>query len=203
MKVLRSLSVGALCSIALAGCTAGAYRVEDAAPRATLAATRDVLGCAADAATLRAGFAANPQEQELASILETAPGQARHGMRFNPTLARVARARAADMARRGYFGHTDPDGLGANTHVTRAGFRLPVLYDARPSGNNIESLGGGYASPRAAWGAWMGSTGHRTHLLGLGDFYRAQTDYGVGYVHAPGSRYGHYWVVLIAAGACA
>jgi uncharacterized protein YkwD len=49
----------------------------------------------------------------------------------------------------------------------------------------------------------MGSTGHRTHLLGMGDFYRAQTDYGVGYVYAPGSRYGHYWVVLIAAGGCA
>lgn len=39
---------------------------------------------------------------------------------------------------------------------------------------------------------------HRTHLLGLDARGIAQTEFGIGYAWRPQSRYGHYWVVLIA-----
>jgi len=44
----------------------------------------------------------------------------------------------------------------------------------------------------------MNSTTHRTILLGLEPFFAEQNEYGVGHVYVPGSRYGHYWIVLTA-----
>lgn len=142
------------------------------------------------------------EEREVGRMLEQDPGQERDRIVYNPVLARVARQRAQDMAARNYFNHTDPDGLGANTHVTRAGYRLPDNYDRSPAGNNIESIGGGYQSPWEAWQGLVNSKDHRTHLLGLQAFYREQSEYGVGYARAPDSEFEHYWVVLIAKPAC-
>jgi uncharacterized protein YkwD len=102
------------------------------------------------------------------------------------------------MAVRGYFSHVNPDGLGANTLVTRAGYRLPDNYDHSLAGNNIESAAEGYASAATAWRHWMGSPHHRSHLLGLNAQQREQSEFGIGYVLRPGSRFGSYWVVLIA-----
>jgi hypothetical protein len=44
----------------------------------------------------------------------------------------------------------------------------------------------------------MGSGGHRTHLPGLISFWAEQIEYGIGYVHEPGSNFSHYWVVITA-----
>lgn len=137
----------------------------------------------------------NTQERELGALLESAPGQRAHGLAHSPVLARVARERAEDMARRGYFSHTTPEGLGPNTLVERAGYRLPAHYDRRPAGNNIESLGTGYATAASVWRRWMGSAQHRRHLLGNDPVFRLQTEYGIGYAIGRG---GQYWVVLIA-----
>ena len=140
------------------------------------------------------------REAEMAALLVSDPGQRRERMSRNAILDSVARARAQDMADRGYFGHVNPDGLGANTLVRRAGYRLPSTYDDSPAAFNIESAAAGdpYATARATWRGWMGSRGHRTHLLGLHPAFAAQTEYGIGYVYRPNSRRGHYWVVLIA-----
>ncbi len=100
------------------------------------------------------------------------------------------------MAKRHYFGHTNPDGHGANYLVRQAGYTLPSFYPS--DGNNIESIAAGQTSPSAAWSSWMGSSGHKQHLLGELDFYAAQTSYGVGYYYDPGSQYVHYWVVITA-----
>ena len=159
-------------------------------------------GGSAAARAREADVAPNPRERELGMLLESDPGQRRRRFVFNPVLARVARQRARDMASRNYLEHTDPDGFGANYHVLRAGYRLPGFYDRSPAGNNIESIGGGYESAADAWNGWMGSTGHRTHLLGLESFYREQSEYGVGYAYSPGTGYGHYWAVLIAKPGC-
>ncbi|HEV3048792.1 MAG TPA: CAP domain-containing protein [Longimicrobium sp.] len=142
------------------------------------------------------------EEREFGRMLEQDPGQQRERIVYNPILARVARQRAQDLAARNYFSHTDPDGLGANTHVTRAGYRLPDSYDRSPAGNNIESIGGGYQSAWEAWQGLINSKHHRTHLLGLEAFYREQSEYGVGYARAADSEFEHYWVVLIAKPAC-
>jgi uncharacterized protein YkwD len=138
------------------------------------------------------------REAELAALLTGTREQRRPALRRNPVLDSVARARAWDMALRGYFAHVTPEGTGPNTLVERAGYALPPAYDHRAPGNNIESAAGGYGDARTAWRFFMGSTHHRTHLLGLNPIFAAQTEFGIGYVWRPNSRYGHYWVVLIA-----
>jgi hypothetical protein len=184
----------------LAGCIMVVSRPATVGPvrSADVADSRDAGPCAVQ----QGAVAANEQELEIGRMLENYPGQQRDRLVHNPILARIARQRARDMGARNYFSHTDPDGLGANTLVTRAGYALPDFYDRSPAGNNIESIGAGYHSSAAAWAGWMNSPDHRTHLLGLQPFYRDQTEYGVGYAHAPGSQYGHYWVVLIAKPGC-
>ncbi|MET0626741.1 MAG: CAP domain-containing protein [Pyrinomonadaceae bacterium] len=139
-------------------------------------------------------------ERRVAALMKQAGGQRRSRLTYNATLARVARERAYDMGARNYFDHVNPDGIGPNYLVTRAGFALPDFYGKRMSSNNIESIAGGSPTPERAWENWMGSTGHRTHLLGLTDFYAGQTEYGVGHAYVPGSRYKHYWVVISAPG---
>jgi uncharacterized protein YkwD len=137
------------------------------------------------------------REAELAALL-TGSAQRRPRLTWNPILAKVARERAWDMATRGYFNHVNPDGVGPNTLVERAGYRLPPEYDHRLAGNNIESAAEGYASAAAAWRHWMSSGEHRAHLLGTGVNFDRQMEFGIGYAMRPGSRSGSYWVVLIA-----
>lgn len=143
-------------------------------------------------------WAPSAEELRLGELLTSHPRQRRAALRHNPVLARVAREKALDMARRRYFSHTDPDGRGANTLVLRAGYPLHESYDRRPAGNNIESLGVGYASADAAWRRWMGSAPHRAHLLGLTDEFARQTEYGVGHAANPRDPGSSWWVVLIA-----
>lgn len=138
------------------------------------------------------------KEAELARILVQDGGQRRARLTRNPVLDSVARARAWDMALRNYFSHTNPDGLGPNRLAEAAGYRLPAAYDARPIGNDIEAAAAGYGSARQAWGWFMTSPPHRAHLLGLDARGVAQTEFGIGYAWRPQTRYGHYWVVLIA-----
>ena len=140
----------------------------------------------------------NAQESGLAELLRTHPQQSRAAFTYNPILARVARERAADMAARGYFGHTNPDGLGPNALVRQAGYVLPSYYGTEPTANNIESIAAGPSTPEAVLQLLLNSEAHRTHILGLHEFYAAQVEYGIGYVAAPGTKYGHYWVILTA-----
>ncbi len=130
--------------------------------------------------------------------MRTASGQRRPFLVLDPLLEQVARAKAADLANRDYFDHTNPDGCGPNWLVEQAGYPLPEHYDHSRDGNNIESLAAGYASAGDTWDGWMDSSGHRQHLLATHPFYAEQTHVGIGYVNRPGSRYTHYWVVLTA-----
>ena len=138
------------------------------------------------------------READLARIRVESGGQRHPRLARNPVLDSVARARAWDMAVRGYFDHVNPDGIGPNALVTAAGYRLPPEYDAQPAGNDIEAAAAGFGSARQAWSWFMRSPQHRTHLLGLDARSVAQTEFGIGYAWRPQSRYGHYWVVLIA-----
>lgn len=135
----------------------------------------------------------NAAELRLGELLANDRGQRRQTLRWNPVLARIAREKATDMSRRRYFRHTDPDGLGANTLLRRAGYALPAGYDARDAGNNVESLGRGYGEPEAMWRRWMGSPPHRTHLLGLNEIFARQDEYGIGF-----EPMGQVWVVIVA-----
>ena len=138
----------------------------------------------------------NAQEQAVADLMRQDPRQQRALMRCDPILAKVARERAEDMGRRGYFSHINPEGFGPNHLVQQAGYLLPSFYMQSFPANNLETISAGYATPEATWNGWMKSTAHRTHLLGLDRFWAEQTDYGIGYAYVAGSLYSHYWVVI-------
>ncbi len=140
----------------------------------------------------------NPQEEAIARYMIEHPDQRRPSLTCHPILARVARERAEDMARRHYFSHVNPDGYGPNYLVRQAGYVLPSYYDTSPTANNIESIAAGYPTAEAVWNGWMNSSGHRTHLLGLHPFFAEQIEYGIGYAYDPTSPYVHYWVVITA-----
>lgn len=146
----------------------------------------------------RLGCFPNAQEIEIANLMKTYPQQQRPTLICNEILEKVAGERAQDMGARAYFGHTNPDGFGPNYLVEQAGYILPNWYGQDEAANNIESIAAGYGTPSDAWAGWMGSSGHRTHLLGLDPFWAEQIDYGIGYAYVPGSPYGHYWVVITA-----
>ena len=141
-----------------------------------------------------------PEEQAVAERLLRESGQARNRseMVLDPVLTAVARARAADMARRRYFSHVNPDGNGPNHLMQLAGYALPASWTGSRSANNCESIGAGYGTAEAAWQGWMNSPAHRTHLLAKQSFYRNQTSFGVGHYYDPASPMRHYWVVITA-----
>jgi uncharacterized protein YkwD len=144
------------------------------------------------------GCELSAEEQSIIDHMIQADEQGRDEIHCNPILARVARARAADMAARAYFSHVNPDGHGPNYMVAEAGFELPSWYDHRDSANNLESIGGGYSTPDNVWSAWMSSPNHRVHLLGANSFYADQHEVGVGFANDPDSPFGQYWVVITA-----
>ena len=144
------------------------------------------------------GITPNAVEIQIASLAINHPDQARPTMVYDPLLNLVARTKALDLARRGYFAHVDPDGYGPNKAVQLTGYGLPDWWGDALNSNYIESLGGGYRSAQAAFEGWMNSPGHRRHLLAESDFYAGQTRYGVGYAELPGSPYRRYYVFLSA-----
>ena len=140
----------------------------------------------------------NAEERALARLFETSTRQRRRRLRCDPVLASVARARALDMGTRRFFRHVNPDGLGPNRLVERAGYRLPSSYNRSRRGNNVEVIAAGHDRAEEAWEAWLRSRSHRPHVVGSSDFFREQSDYGVGFASVPGSRYGTYWVLISA-----
>ncbi len=139
------------------------------------------------------------EERQLAERLTTAQGQRRDRARMHadPILSAVAHARAEDMAKRRYFAHVSPEGLGPNYLVRSAGYTLPTSWGGR-STNFIESIGAGYANAEQAWEGWMNSPSHRTHLLASHSFYRDQTNFGIGSYSDPASPFRRYWVIITA-----
>ena len=78
------------------------------------------------------------------------------------TLAAVARNHSADMAGRGYFGHTTPEGVGPERRVERAG------GDCTDVGENIVKLPrSNHERPLAedAVEAWLNSPGHLMNIV--------------------------------------
>ncbi len=124
--------------------------------------------------------------------------QQRDAMTLDPILCIVARKHAADMAKRNYFAHTNPDGQGPNFLISRAGYVLPSYYDSSRGGNNIESIGMSTGSPQSVLAPWLRSSGHRPHILGELDFYQQQSSIGVGVYRSPVAPHYRYYVFLSA-----
>jgi hypothetical protein len=146
-----------------------------------------------------ARLARNAQEREIARLTADHPLQGRLRMNHDAHLHLVARAKARDMARRDYFGHADPDGIGPNHVIRMTGYQLPSHYARGRRANNVESIAAGTNhTARRAFNAWLSSPGHRRHLLATDNFAREQTRFGVGYARSPRSRYTHYYVFISA-----
>lgn len=150
------------------------------------------------------------EELGLACLVVEHPSQGRAEMHYDPTLGALARARARDMAERGYYGgegreyppHVDHDGFGPDHYLCEASYHQRYCHPEVPFANSVESIAmRGAFSP---WGdevpaealtdyaatleQWLGSPGHRRHLLAEAPYFAEGTRYGVG--HAVGDYEG-------------
>lgn len=124
-------------------------------------------------------------------------------LKWNDTLAKVAEAKAMDMAKRKYFGHTDPDGNGMNILIHKAGYKLPESWIKNKQENMFESISAGNKDCVDAIKTLIVDEGitppmHRMHLLGQDPFWAECYDIGIGYATDPASDYKTYTCILIA-----
>ncbi|MFD9375122.1 CAP domain-containing protein [Streptomyces sp. NPDC059999] len=111
------------------------------------------------------------EEAAVLTLVNQARAQAGCGpVRANPPLAALAGAFSKDMAVRGFFDHTDPDG---NTPWKRAD-------NAGISGLAGENIARGQGDADAVMKAWMNSPGHKANILncefrtlGVGAYFAA------------------------------
>jgi len=79
-------------------------------------------------------------------------------LKWNDKLGTAARSHSEDMKKRGFFNHTNPDGLDAGDRITAAG------YEWRACAENIYMRSRGVNAVDAV-DAWVNSSGHRENLL--------------------------------------
>ncbi|MCH5185882.1 MAG: hypothetical protein J1F64_07135 [Oscillospiraceae bacterium] len=97
---------------------------------------------------------------------------------WNESLADVARAHSYDMAVRGFFDHTNPDGLSPFDRIKQYGITYSVA---------AENIAEGQSTPEDVMNAWMNSPGHRANILNA-----SLTELGVG-LYISDYGYGYYW----------
>lgn len=124
-------------------------------------------------------------------------------LRWNDTLAKVAEAKALDMAKRNYFNHVNPEGFGINYYINQSGYKLNADWLKDKKENFFESLGTGHDSGTDAIksliiDAYDAAKGHRDHLLGIGDWDSTLFDIGIGFVKCDGGKYQSYTCIIIA-----
>ncbi|MFD8416803.1 CAP domain-containing protein [Streptomyces sp. NPDC059650] len=96
------------------------------------------------------------EEAAVVTLVNQARARAGCGpVRANPPLAALAAAFSKDMAVRGFFDHTDPDGNTPWDRATNAGI----------SGLGGENIARGQGDAQAAMNAWMNSPGHKANIL--------------------------------------
>jgi uncharacterized protein YkwD len=154
-----------------------------------------VLAASEPAAAPTCAF--SPKEQALAQLLVAKPTQLRPALTCDPLLTTLARERAQDMAKRRYFRHDNPEGVGPNDFLRRRGFPLPGSY---PNGraNTVEAIVGGYSDPREVWEELLGSAVHRPQVRGEEATFLEQDLFGIGYFKDWDTPQVDFWVVLIA-----
>jgi uncharacterized protein YkwD len=124
-------------------------------------------------------------------------------LRWNDTLARVAEAKAMDMAKRNYFGHVTPEGYGINHFINQSGYTLNGEWLKANNLNYFESIGSGHDSGVEAVKSLIideedTNKGHRNHLLGVSKWDASLYDIGIGFVKSDGSTYQSYICIVIA-----
>lgn len=101
-------------------------------------------------------------------------------------LDQAAQAHACDMARNGYFSHTEPNGTTAKKRVKKAGYRACVT---------AENISYGWRELPQAMTDLINSPGHRANIL-----RKSVKQIGVGYVPRQGNA--GPWYVQVFANPC-
>jgi uncharacterized protein YkwD len=97
----------------------------------------------------------------------------------HPQLRNAARGHSSDMARRDYFDHDTPEGVGPMQRAKSAGY---------PGGFVGENIAAGQRTPREVVKAWIDSPGHCLNIMEPRYVYL-----GVGYLFEQGDQFGDFW----------
>ena len=123
----------------------------------------------------------NSMEKQVASLTNSErKAKGLSVLTLDSQLSKLARLKAEDMAKKGYFSHTSPTYGSAFDMMNKYG----VSY--RTAGENIAK---GQKTAESVMNGWMNSSGHRANILSS-----AYTNIGVGY--AKDSRGNTYWVQI-------
>ncbi len=99
-------------------------------------------------------------EAEVVTIVNTERAKAGcAALTADDRLTAAARGHSADMAARGYFSHTTPEGVAFSTRITSAGYRWS---------NAGENIAKGQRTPAEVMTSWMNSAGHKANILNCG-----------------------------------
>lgn len=99
-------------------------------------------------------------------------------------LMQVAEAHSQDMAANNYLAHANLAGLHGGGRLTEAGYEFSYWG---------ETIAGGSTTPAVALDGWLGSPPHKAVLLSA----RYQ-EIGLGFAFDSETKYGYYWVVVVA-----
>ncbi|WP_405750177.1 CAP domain-containing protein [Streptomyces sp. NBC_00012] len=125
--------------------TAPAAEKSSAAPKTSAPATRSA-SAPADSSVRSAVLALVNQERAKAGCSP---------LTASASLASLAQDFSEDMAARGFFDHTDPDGRTPWDRASKSGVR----------GLAAENIARGQANAQAVMDSWMNSDGHRANIL--------------------------------------
>ncbi len=147
---------------------------------------------------------AHPEQFEQALGITSIELVSRKPLVWNNKLAKVALDRVKDMAKRNYFDHINPNGIGPNFYINREGYSLNPAWLTKKEANNFESIAANWPSAiEAIQGLIIGKNSpgfmHRKHLLGMDEWNGSLQDIGIAYIRVPaGSQYKSYLCVIIA-----
>ena len=127
---------------------------------------------AKDAYVLLNDIRSNPSKYRKQLGISDIQNVTRKALVWNKQLAKVAEERAYDMAKRDYFDHITPDGVGVNVQIADGGYTLNKDWLKNVKANNFESIAANHPSAVEGIRALIigkGSPGfmHRKHLLGM------------------------------------
>ena len=155
--------------------TAGSTGSSDSSGTAGSIGTTDSTGSTGTVSTV------NSMEKQVASLTNSErKAKGLSALTLDSQLSKLARIKAEDMAKKGYFSHTSP------TYGSAFDMMNKYVVSYRTAGENIAK---GQKTAESVMNGWMNSSGHRANILSS-----AYTNIGVGY--AKDSRGNTYWVQI-------
>lgn len=126
-------------------------REEDHRPAVLGRPAKDLSPVASDGTSYKAGN--ENAVARLANVVRAEAGVP--ALRTDERLRAAARGHSADMAKRDFCEHVNPDGAAPADRMRAAGY-------PHPAGENVAR---GQESPHSVMRAWMNSPGHRANLV--------------------------------------